>query len=333
MRKIQNIYKIYRQIAFAQIILSAVFTALARVSAFQIFHNHGLMYGIHSAYLVTSGLVACGVFSSICAKRFHDFQFRMQKPSQPSDCSIHFKRNIDRYSANMALRLVSDRAQAVSELPTQLSPLVAYSKGRNAEAPGSQATPFGPAKQSSIDRDNPIEAHNTASLRPISEELIDRLLGRVVSLSVPENEALDQFYLFFGDIDSAHLVSLREWAGPQREILILQPELDVCWNDLTAVAGRATICFIDADFLGDTEETVDFCLRLKKCSFQTPQILISSEVREHDLTAERLAICDATLKPPLTSKILQQGVVAACQNCRSLDEPSLDFSRFSKMTF
>ncbi len=169
-----------------------------------------------------------------------------------------------------------------------------------------------------------------APMRPLSEGLIDRLFGRVVDLR-PETEfGRDGIIGYFGEPTSGSLDEITRWAGPQRGLVFASSTDEMRWPEVLAVAQLAQVCFIDADYMGDLEATIDFCVRLRNGARQTPLVLISSEVRGHDLTAERCAICDATLMPPLSERIIQTGVSAAQENFSRYSLASFSSSRYER---
>lgn len=74
------------------------------------------------------------------------------------------------------------------------------------------------------------------------------------------------------------------------------------------------LSLVDADHLGDPGDVVDFGQRLRRFAPALPIIMASSSVAQDDLTTERMAICDATLKKPLTHARLERGAAHACEN-------------------
>ncbi|OOY03172.1 hypothetical protein BMI87_18770 [Thioclava sp. F28-4] len=71
---------------------------------------------------------------------------------------------------------------------------------------------------------------------------------------------------------------------------------------------------VDGDHLGDIEDTIDFCMRVRRACPSLPMILVSSEMRADDLTCERMQACDATLKVPVSQSRLEHAIKAALQN-------------------
>ena len=71
---------------------------------------------------------------------------------------------------------------------------------------------------------------------------------------------------------------------------------------------------IDGDHLGDSGATIDLCQQIRRAFPKLPLVLLSSAVRAHDFTTERMLACDVTLKPPLLHSALTIGIQAAYKN-------------------
>ena len=153
-----------------------------------------------------------------------------------------------------------------------------------------------------------------ARILPLTDTVVDRLFGRLVELRPEWVFGVDGVVGYLGEHNTSNLDAIARWAGPQCELISASSLEKTSWEEIEGLFLRAGAFFVDADFMGDLGETVDLCLRLRNRSPGTPLILISSEVRDHDLTAERAAICDATLKTPLTERDIQIGISAACEN-------------------
>lgn len=119
--------------------------------------------------------------------------------------------------------------------------------------------------------------------------------------------------LFCGEFDS-NAFSYREWLAQLGGDLMVvsEPDLDTQW--LRKYAELVDYLVVDSDFIGDVEDAVDFCMRVRRAAPQLPLLLISSEVRGDDLTAERMMACDVTLKFPLNEAQFGRGLSAAKQN-------------------
>lgn len=124
----------------------------------------------------------------------------------------------------------------------------------------------------------------------------------------------DAAVAYFGGPGLDNFPDISSWAHHNREALVTLSPGEANWNVIQSLLDETSLCFVDSDAMGDLEDTVDLCLRLRNCAPAVHLILISSEVRGHDLTAERAAICDATLKSPLTERAIDAGVSAASNN-------------------
>lgn len=104
------------------------------------------------------------------------------------------------------------------------------------------------------------------------------------------------------------------WLGAQGAALRIMALslLSADWFDRHAMAFHAAL--VDADFLGDDGAMIDFCLRLRRFAPDLPVIVVSSRVARSDFTAERKAICDVTLRSPVTAAALLRGLGAALEN-------------------
>ncbi|TNE94678.1 MAG: response regulator [Rhodobacteraceae bacterium] len=97
-------------------------------------------------------------------------------------------------------------------------------------------------------------------------------------------------------------------------------ELLVCSEGLLATSWLALhseeidVLMVDGDYLGEIEDTIDFCLRVRRASPALPVILVSSEMRADDFTCERMQACDVTLKSPISEVRLKNAIRAARQN-------------------
>lgn len=107
-----------------------------------------------------------------------------------------------------------------------------------------------------------------------------------------------------------------DWADQMRAAVMVVSDGNISLDWLREYAPKLDFLLVDSDYLGDTEATIDFCLRVRRATPSLPLVLVSSEVRSHDFTCERMMACDVTLKPPLMRTALTMGVQAAYQNNR-----------------
>ncbi|MCF2872021.1 hypothetical protein L0664_13175 [Octadecabacter sp. G9-8] len=159
---------------------------------------------------------------------------------------------------------------------------------------------------------------NQVNGHPQDADLVDDLTANVVRLGANSKPQIgtESALAYFGEAHSRNFDAIADWAGQDIGLVLAVRSEEASWKEVQSIIDRADVYFVDADFMGDLEDTVDYCLRLRNHAPNIPLILISSEVRGHDLTAERSAICDVTLKPPLTKAIIQNGLSTAYQNQR-----------------
>ncbi len=74
------------------------------------------------------------------------------------------------------------------------------------------------------------------------------------------------------------------------------------------------IVIVDFDAFNDADGGVEALLNFRARSSRSPVILCSATVKGDDLTSERAAICDATLRMPGTRDRLKAALVAALEN-------------------
>lgn len=123
---------------------------------------------------------------------------------------------------------------------------------------------------------------------------------------------------------SAHIVVFCDRPGPLDPLLDWLAEkgaqithvplrrLPLDWFD--SYADSHDVAFVDADFLGDEGAMIDFGMRLRRFSPGMPVIMASRRVTASDFSTERMAICDVTLRMPVTRGDLLEAMSAALEN-------------------
>lgn len=108
--------------------------------------------------------------------------------------------------------------------------------------------------------------------------------------------------------------TLLDWLASRGARLTAMPirSLPLEWFDRYANTFDAAL--IDADFLGDDGAMIDFGLRLRRFAPDLPIIVLSSRVTQSDYSTERMAICDVTLRTPLTASTLLEALSVAVEN-------------------
>jgi hypothetical protein len=71
---------------------------------------------------------------------------------------------------------------------------------------------------------------------------------------------------------------------------------------------------IDIDGFGGAQLVVARLMDLRRRVPSLPVIVISAEVQFHDFTTERLAVCDVTLRAPVTAAALDLALAEAAVN-------------------
>jgi hypothetical protein len=123
---------------------------------------------------------------------------------------------------------------------------------------------------------------------------------------------------------SAHIVVFCDRPGPLDPLLDWLAEkgaritqfslrrLPLDWFD--TYAGCHDVALVDADFLGDEGAMIDFGMRLRRFAPAMPVIMASRRVTTSDYSTERMAICDVTLRMPVTRGDLLEAMSAALEN-------------------
>jgi len=119
--------------------------------------------------------------------------------------------------------------------------------------------------------------------------------------------------VYLGPSDSTS-VAYRDWVSQFGGNLMVVSEEEAPVEWLLKYADKLDFLLLDSDFVGDVEDVVDLCLYLRRAAPGLKIVLISSEVRNDDFTAERMMACDATLKSPFSKARLHEAFEAAHEN-------------------
>jgi len=85
-------------------------------------------------------------------------------------------------------------------------------------------------------------------------------------------------------------------------------------GELMAHRAAFAMLIVDIDGFGGPASVVDRLGDLRRRHPSLPVIVISGEVRFNDFTAERLAICDVTLRAPVSAPALEVALAEAAVN-------------------
>lgn len=119
--------------------------------------------------------------------------------------------------------------------------------------------------------------------------------------------------------------AIGEWLGDLYgvEPLVLEVERPDPEHVL-AHADDIDLAYIEAEMIGGAEEVVDYCLALRAAAPLLPIVLYMAGVAVSDFSTHRAAICDVTLKRPLTRTAVALSVGAATENNVLYAERRLD---------
>lgn len=135
-----------------------------------------------------------------------------------------------------------------------------------------------------------------------------------VDVVIASGTSLPSRVFFFGDI--AVGAGLWDWAACQGAELVLRNSAVLSSQWVVDNAHTFDCMVVDAEFLPDLEDTVDFCMSVRQAVPELPIVLISTQVRDSDLSSARMMACDATVKWPASTRALTEGTRAAMSNHR-----------------
>ncbi|MPQ96199.1 hypothetical protein [Thioclava sp. JE_KL1] len=152
-----------------------------------------------------------------------------------------------------------------------------------------------------ISSDEPAPGqNNSASTSRNSRCVARRLLSKRCIVYCGEPGLIRDELAQICEHEGARLLSCSEGELPGAWLALHTEEID--------------ILVVDGDYLGEMEDTIDYCMRVRRACPSLPVILVSSEMRADDLTCERMQACDVTLKAPVSQVRLEKAVITARQN-------------------
>lgn len=83
---------------------------------------------------------------------------------------------------------------------------------------------------------------------------------------------------------------------------------------IVTIQSRYSVIVINAEAFDDLGSAIDTLLPFRRQTAGLGVVLISSRVLRDDFGPERRAICDATLRSPITAHRLRQGIEAALEH-------------------
>jgi hypothetical protein len=109
-------------------------------------------------------------------------------------------------------------------------------------------------------------------------------------------------------------IEARKLARKEHATFLVGPEEDLSTAWLAEHVDEIDVLMVDGDYLGDVEDTIDFCLQVRRAAPSLPIILISSEMRGDDFTCERMQACDVSVKSGFSETRLGAAIRAAYEN-------------------
>ncbi|MGO4851249.1 hypothetical protein [Phaeovulum sp. W22_SRMD_FR3] len=119
--------------------------------------------------------------------------------------------------------------------------------------------------------------------------------------------------LFCGE-NNAEMRKLRDWYEEYGGAAIVVEEKSPPLDWLAENYATLDFCFVDSDYVGEVESLVDLGLRLRVLAPRLPIIMGSRRVTANDFSVERIAICDTTLKMPVSQTAFLLGIQSELQN-------------------
>lgn len=163
-----------------------------------------------------------------------------------------------------------------------------------------------------IDRDTAVPRRQARQARP---SLFcwggrERQVSRLGYISAYCPRGLSLFFGKAGDVSSC----VNDWVRRMGGNLMLTDLESTSERRLRRSVHRVDFCLVDESSIGDVCQVVEQCLFLRRAVPNMPLLLLSSSVKDDDFSTERMAICDATLRTPLSRAAFSYGLHAAKHN-------------------
>ena len=167
-----------------------------------------------------------------------------------------------------------------------------------------------------------------AETRPRRPALLDRLIGLVTGRTeapaprLPQRPELraqlrpDSLRrpVLYAAADADMSDPVAGWLAAAGQQVIPAEGFGLAIGEVMARRPAFGMLVIDIDGFGGPDLVVARLMDLRKRHPSLPVIVISSEVRFNDFTTERLAICDVTLRAPISSAALELALAEASVN-------------------
>ncbi|WP_146010318.1 response regulator [Acidimangrovimonas sediminis] len=120
--------------------------------------------------------------------------------------------------------------------------------------------------------------------------------------------------LICGDGQSMLREANRVAARHAARVYVATPEDGLTTDWMRAHVPDIDLILVDSDCMGEIEDTIDFCLQVRRATPALPIIMVSSEIRGDDYTCERMMACDVSLKNGFSDMKLEKTIPIAYAN-------------------
>lgn len=107
---------------------------------------------------------------------------------------------------------------------------------------------------------------------------------------------------------------IRYWLEHDRQDIDSRHGIGEAVHDLESGSETWSYVLVNIDDFGGIDDAIEALLLLRRAAGKCPVILLSSETVLDDLSSERLVLCDATLRLPLSLTRFEVGLVQAIFN-------------------
>ena len=156
----------------------------------------------------------------------------------------------------------------------------------------------------------PFQSARAALPHGVSKDMLERFAGFKRMYGVPNDGAPVVIVSANGRASSEHIGWIR---ATGRDVLCYN-DFDVATEFAIANSGGIALMMIEIDGLGGIEAVFDRLRRLRDRAPAVPLAVLSSNVRSNNFSSDRLAICDVTLRVPVTLAALELAFSDAKEN-------------------